>query len=110
MKLKTLIISFTLALVAGCMAPGQRAAMDSWIGHTQNELELKNGAPTRIMPNGQGGQILIYDSNPGAITTTTPGFRNGPYYYPGVTTTAVHAHNTQFFVNASGVIYSWRRE
>lgn len=110
MKVKSLIIALTLALVAGCMTQGQRTAMDSWIGHTQQQLELRWGAPTRMMPDGQGGQILIYDSNPGAITTTSPGFFNGRYYYPGVTTTTVHAHNTQFFVNSSGIVYSWRRQ
>ena len=110
MKTNLTIIALAAIFAAGCMTQHQRAALDSWMGQTQQELELRWGAPTRMMPDGQGGQILIYDSNPGAITSTSPGYFNGRYYYPGVTTTTVHAHSTQFFVNSSGVVYSWRRQ
>ena len=35
--------------------------MESWVGHHESELIASWGPPSRIMPDGKGGHILIYE-------------------------------------------------
>lgn len=55
----------------------------SWIGVKYSDLLKSWGAPTRSLPDGEGGQIIVYEKvsnfsggmyKPGYITTATNGF------------------------------------
>lgn len=36
--------------------------MDSWVGHYQSELISQWGSPTKIVSDGKGGNIIVYES------------------------------------------------
>ena len=36
--------------------------MNSWVGHYQSELIAAWGPPMKIMPDGKGGNIMVYES------------------------------------------------
>lgn len=83
-------------------------AMDSYVGHTKQELYQSMGPPTRITSDGGGGEIIIYETyvrlqqtpgqvygDDGQVTYTTP--QNNGY-----------TRSRMFYVNSKGIIYSWR--
>jgi len=82
--------------------------MSSWVGSTKGDLYQSWGPPSRVTDDGQGGEILIYESSvrlaqqPGTITSnygqinyTTP--QNNGY-----------VRSRMFYVNKEGKIYNWR--
>lgn len=90
-------IVFVLAfmLLAGCaMSKKQIAKMDSWINQYKSELLATNGAPTRVVSDGLGGEILVYER------TDVAGV-NGIVMSQTVF--------SEFYVNSSGIIYKWRK-
>ena len=92
----------------GCAASINKN-MQSWVGHHQSELILAWGPPTRIMPDGKGGAVLIYESymnlgqSPGHGTVDAWG---------NITYTAPQqqgwARTRMFYVDREGNIYAWR--
>lgn len=66
--------------------------MDSWMGHSKQELLMKWGMPTRESSDGNGGQIVMY-----AYESYIPGYFNVWDY-------------KMFYINASGNIYYWRTQ
>ena len=85
----------------GCatMGGGSEAAykktLNSWLGHTEEELEARWGVPQDSQPAANGGTELFYISN----DTERSGWH-------GLATTGVVCH-TQFYVTADDKIYSW---
>jgi hypothetical protein len=69
-RLKFLLLSALLVHILAC-ASSINKAMDSWMGHDVNDLIASWGAPQQTMPDGQGGQILIYVET---RQWTTPGY------------------------------------
>ena len=110
-----------LALVTGCAAR-INAIMQSWEGNHVSDLIASWGPPTQVVPDGSGGQILIYASTraftaPGYSTTTITGstYGSGTYAYGQATghttytppTTTSYTAYRMFWVNEQGRIYRW---
>ena len=77
---KLICITVLAMLVSGC-ATAINKQMQSWVGANVNDLIASWGPPQQTMPDGEGGQILIYAENrtwtmPGKAVTTTTGFAN----------------------------------
>ncbi len=125
----TLIVLFVLSTSLGCVAAINKT-MESWMGHNINDLIASWGPPEQSMPDGQGGQILIYAqtrqwTNPGHATTNTYGTANtygnyngntyrGNTYGSATSTTTytppqTYGYNAQrmFWVDNNGTIYRW---
>lgn len=98
---------------------------NSWIGHSAQELMLQQGSPAKIVSDGNGGQIYVYDkssivtvgySSPGRFYTRPAGVAVPGYqatqlnYQPGATISNqfVSEKKIEYFVNSDGYIYSWR--
>lgn len=66
--------------------------MKSWIGHHTSKLIQQWGAPTRVAPDGLGGEILVYE------------FRTDLRMFNLPPITRVR----QFYSDSHGTIYRWR--
>jgi hypothetical protein len=90
MKTKAVVYAFLLSLCflnTGCfshIAAQNDAAMESWVGHSEGELIAAWGPPPFVRDDGRGGKVLVY----------------GGIYQ--------HQFQRMFYVNPSGIIYSWR--
>lgn len=82
--------------------------MDSWVGHYQSELIAFWGPPTRVVSDGKGGSILIYESLKGAWGDERDKHIVGGVHYPTGPTQEGYAATRTFYVNAKGLIYSWK--
>lgn len=122
-----LFLLFTLALGACATTAGYEAILNTWKGVTEEKLVAKWGPPRSVYKQSNGGRILTYNRSrsvyvPGT-TTTTPqsnfvttvvgGQMVSGYVTTDVTTTTPGyttnlSCTTHFYVNASGIIYSWR--
>lgn len=82
--------------------------MDTWLGQTKHELIMAWGAPSKIMDDGNGGEILIYEyyrkgyQTPGTITGS-----DNKITYTNPENNSYIARR-EFFVNSEGKIYHWR--
>ena len=63
--------------------------MDSWIGNTGHSVIMKWGPPARTSPDGNGGEIYIYETQTVLYNT-------------------LRFNHKMFYVNKEGIIYSWR--
>jgi protein involved in sex pheromone biosynthesis len=56
-------ISLLIIIISSCSSfVSQREIHDSWMGSHKSELIRSWGPPTRIQSDGEGGEILIYES------------------------------------------------
>jgi hypothetical protein len=76
--------------------PTQKEILDSWLGHTKNELLMKWGIPTRSTDDGNGGQVLAYEGR-----RTIGGFIFGNYIEN------TYTDFTEIFVDSKNIIYYW---
>jgi hypothetical protein len=102
-------------------------AMDSWLGFHKSELFKQWGVPTRIVPDGQGGEVLAYEQSEtvsvgrsdgigtSSITLTpsaTQGSINGLGFDVSSDVTRVRQRTItayrEIFVDESGIIRRWR--
>lgn len=85
--------------------------MDSWMGHTKQELIQSWGPPSRTAPDAQGGEIWIYDK-----TVTIPGLPGQISRSPfgGIQYTTPQSltvtRSRMFYISAEGKVYHWRAE
>jgi hypothetical protein len=76
-KSASLLLAVIVASVlSGCLTPDKN--MKSWLGHHGSELIASWGAPSTKYPDGQGGEVWVYQSQrtwtaPGHATTTVNG-------------------------------------
>lgn len=98
---KTILVALLLAVSISCIAIGKkkRAILDSWLRHTKHELIVAWGPPDRRCEDGSDGEIIIY-----AKVQQTAGYYAFNTWQPGRT----FYNYTMFYVNADGLIYSWR--
>ena len=82
--------------------------MESWIGHYQSELIDKWGTPTKIMPDGKGGNIIIYESLKGTWGYQRDIHIVGGSHYTTSPRQSGYAAKRIFHVNEKGVIYFWK--
>jgi hypothetical protein len=118
-KIKYLMI-FTLTVLTSCIGlvnssdfeDEEEKAMNSWLGSKKSTLILQWGPPTRTQSDGDGGQILIYDSSPMSFQEK-PGRiyrnQNGSIGYTSPTSSTV-VRMRMFYVRENGQIYHWRAQ
>ncbi len=114
---KILGFAFISILLTGCFATTAKyeASLDTWMGHSSDELVERWGAPNAVYNKDDGGKILTFVRSssmymPGSNTSNTS-------YDPwGGTTTTVTSSpgttiplscKTSFVVSKSGKITSW---
>ena len=82
--------------------------MDSWLGHYQSELIAYWGLPTKIVPDGKGGNIIIYESLKGTWGNIKDKRIVGGAHYPTEGRQPGYAATRIFYVNEKGIVYSWK--
>ena len=82
--------------------------MDSWLGHYQSELIAYWGPPTKIVPDGKGGNIIIYESLKGTWGNKKDKRIVGGAHYPTEARQPGYAATRIFYVNEKGIVYSWK--
>jgi hypothetical protein len=106
-KIKCLTVLIIALTLTQCVSPSK--LMQSWVGSSKAQLYQSWGPPTRVTEDGQGGEILIYESyvnmgqQPGQVYTNYDGSIG--YKSPQQ---RGYARTRMFYVNRDGVIYSWR--
>jgi hypothetical protein len=103
------IVLILIALLPACASLNPSKVMQSWVGNHYSDLMMKWGPPTRSTPDGRGGQILIYeyDRDTGQIPGQAHSNPDGSVSYTAPTRTGYTAAR-MFWVDARGLIYSWR--
>lgn len=97
---------------------------NKWLGRSTQDLMLQHGSPDRIVEDGKGGQIYVYDNS----STVTAGLSGPGQFYASPTGVAVPGNQqaylnyqpgatvsnsfvvekkVEFFVNGDGYIYAW---
>jgi len=107
-KIKYLITVILLALTfTQCASTSQ--IMQSWVGHHKSELYQSWGPPTRITGDGQGGEILIYETyiNTGQTSGEVRANPNGSISYTTPQQNG-YTRTRMFYVDKYGKIYNWR--
>lgn len=88
MKKVKILIFLAVGLLTACTS--QREIMDSWLGHSRQEVIMKWGPPARTASDGGTGEILVY-----ANQVYIPQYNLNYYDYK------------MFYVNSDGKIYHW---
>ena len=107
--IKFALLFLTLFFFYGCSTGEEISkAMNSWVGSHYSDMMLKWGPPTYSTSDGKGGQILVYqyDRNGGSI----PGYATkiGKTIFYTAPQNISYTAERMFWVNADGIIYSWR--
>lgn len=107
MKRRLLLLGGILLLLQGCSSPSK--IMQSWEGHHVSELYQSWGPPTATTSDGRGGMIVsyYYDRYLGQIPGRAVRNLDGSVSYTAPTANTYTAQRN-FYVNANGIIYSWR--
>jgi len=99
--------------ITGCGAHMNKV-MSSWMGHHSSHLIASWGPPQRVLDDGSGGKIMVWEqvrtfTTPGQATTQPYGILSNPSYqttyYPPQTTG--YSASRTFWVNSEGIIYNW---
>jgi hypothetical protein len=85
-----------------------KGIMDSWVGHYQSELIAYWGPPTKIVSDGKGGNMIIYESLKGTWGNLKDKRIVGGAHYPTRARQPGYAATRIFYVNEKGIIYSWK--
>ena len=89
---KNIILSLLILFLSSCHLQEKiQASMDSWIGHTKQEVIMSWGPPARSCSDGANGEIIIYSK---------PILISGVYYY----------YNTLFYINKESKVYHWLKK
>jgi hypothetical protein len=86
--MKHLILLAIVCTLFSCAT--EKNALDSWIGKTKHDLIMEAGYPTRIDPDGDGGEVLLWSQD-----LYNPFTGNKFYKY------------TMYFVNKNDIVYHW---
>lgn len=92
---KLLLIIGVVMCMVSCTS--QREIMDSWLNHGKHELVLSWGPPTKIVSDGNKGEIYIYSKHI---------YMQATQYYAGCN----YYRYNMMYINFLGKIYSWRIE
>ena len=80
----------------------------SWVGHRQSELLAFWGPPTKVVSDGKGGKMVIYESLKGRWgDQTKKPIVGGAHYFAKPTQPGYTATRT-FYVNEKGIVYAWK--
>ena len=119
---KTMALMLLALVCTGCLGQIVTDSMKKWDGKWGMELISKWGPPTRIMSDGSGGQVWIYNRDrswlyPGYSQTTTNVYGGvyGNTVSGTATSTTVYTPSAvvgytayrMFWVHPDGRIYNW---
>jgi len=104
---------FLIIFLASCatyngVTGEEKIALDEWIGQSREQLIKAWGLPTKETPDGQGGEIMTYDTS--VVHPKTPGinYENGNR---GLNNDAVSNNvvtkSRMFYINPKAIIYRW---
>lgn len=101
MKNRIVMLFVLLMFFSSCYTKVPIAkVMDTYIGMSEDELQLKLGAPTNITLDGTGGKIINYQQTP---KTSVSNPKN-----PSKPTSKKEALYKDFYINAQGNVSSWK--
>ena len=109
--MKKFMLFFLLISLISCATSSflsqEQNTMDSWIGADKITLIQTWGPPNKITPDGQGGEIYIYDKtvNIGQFAGSVYAINNGLSYTNPIP--AIVTRSRMFYINPSGKIYHW---
>lgn len=96
---------FGLFFYCSC-GPSLTEIMNSWIGHSKQELIMSFGIPSRIESDGAGGEIVVF-----AQQIYQAPSNNTIYTEGGSSTVHNSGYNfwayKLFFINKEGKVYHW---
>ena len=109
-----MVISIIVATSITACTAQMNQAMQSWVGHHYSEIVGQWGPPTRVLGDGSGGKMMVWEetrsfTTPGHAETHPYGILSNPSYqttYTPARTTGYTASRT-FWVNSKGIIYNW---
>jgi hypothetical protein len=78
----------------------------SWVGHHQSELIARWGPPTKVVPDGKGGNIVTYESLKARWGDQIDKRIVGGANYPTIPLQAGYRAIRTFYVNENGIIYA----
>ena len=87
----------------------------SFMGLKKDEIIRKRGVPQYAVPDGAGGEVLVYESSP-ATSTVGNGFVYGssPFIYGQPVQvsyeTRSYVYQEQFFLSAQGICVDWKAQ
>lgn len=107
-KILLILVAYSVILVSCVSSKVQtREVMDSWVGHTKQELLMSWGPPARVSSDGAGGEIIVY-ARQVYIPPQTSTFYDS---YGGSSTSTLPAVNywdyRMFWINKDGIVYHW---
>ena len=108
-----LSVFFLIIFLTGCatyngVTGEEKIALDGWIGQSREQLIKTWGRPTKETSDGQGGEIITYDTT--VVHSKTPGinYENGNR---GLNNYAVNNYivtrSRIFYINPKAIIYRW---
>ncbi len=118
MRLHCLLISLLVALV-GC-GPSTKEIMNSWKGSHVSRLIRSWGPPQQVVPDGAGGKIYVWSDSiylpftkgktetRGTYDAYSSTFKSKTTYTPPLVLEGDKVR--MFYVDAQGIIYTWRAE
>jgi hypothetical protein len=111
---------FISLLLAGCFATTAKheAALQSWIGHTEDHLVTKWGVPNGVYNKNDGGKILSYVRTGSMYLPGNTSSNTSYYHWGGSTTTVSQSSGTNialrcknnFVISKEGRVTSWSYE
>lgn len=90
-----LLVLVALSLPA-CSSLTPSATMQSYMGHTAQEVILKWGPPARTITDGADGQVLVFE------------YWVPRSFVPYVGWIGGYTATRSFYVNGQGIVYNWR--
>jgi len=105
---KKIVLLLLLIPFIGCTTPNMM--MKSWVGHTENELYRKWGAPSKVTDNGRNGKIVTYvpDLSKGGTKVRYVN-ASQPVEYLGPRNNA-YKKTKSFYITPLGNIYAFKWE
>jgi hypothetical protein len=108
-----LAVFFTVAFFISCGTSGhvtsnEKAVLDAWVGLSRAELIKIHGRPTSETPDGQGGEIMTYDTSIVYPKTSGTLYNNGNRgINNGSADNYVVTKSRIFYINPQAIIYRW---
>lgn len=90
-----LVLFIILILICACAAkPNYQDYYNSFIGQSQHQILMQFGAPNRVVPDGNGGEILIYERARSVFVPVN-----------GILVKRTIVDSEQFFCNSNKLVY-----
>jgi hypothetical protein len=101
------LLLFTSGCAVTSITDTEKTVMASWMGSTKADLIQKWGPPTKIFSDGSGGEIYSYEVTINLGQTAGSVYGSGRSLYYTSPQSRVVTRSRMFYINTSGVLYSW---